>query len=86
MKSFEIWSILEGVTLSWVQGVYQRPSPVSPGPWGAGGMFARSVWLGQEEHGSVRAGGEGVMSEFQKVKWLEQSDSATFAKFYIKAS
>ena len=47
-------------------------------------MFAGSVWLGQEEHGSVRAGGEDVMSEFRKVKWLEQSDSAAFAKFYIK--
>ena len=34
-------------------------------------MVARSVWLGQEEHGSVRAGGEDVMSDFWKVKWLE---------------
>ena len=104
-------TILEGVTLSWVQGVYQRCSLVCPGPWGAGGMFASSVWLGQEEHESLRelegrvwrqrgcfiqADAASVWSffffflehgkrGFQKVKWLEQSDSAAFAKFYIKA-
>ena len=30
-------------------------------------------------------GGEHGKRGFRKVKWLEQSDSAVFAKFYIKA-